>query len=280
MARTPTQIPAERTLWTCPDCGRGFANRNQPHACARHGLEPHFAGRPPEIRALYEALLERVRACGPEAPGVRLMRLPCASGPRSESFGPVRPGIPCDETPLMRTRFTRWLMVLALAAVLPRAAAAQGGSHTLAPGDTVRVAAPSLHPGVIEGELLLYRGDSLAVREARTGTAYRFPLETIQLLEKNEGVDRGRSVRHWALAGLFVGAAAGLVSGPLIATSEAGGGIVGPTVLTGLGGGVLGLGLGAAGGSLFARDRWQRFSTPILPPAAPGTQVGVTIPAP
>lgn len=180
----------------------------------------------------------------------------------------------------MRTPFARWLMVLALAAVLPRPADAQNGSHTLLPGDTVRVAAPSLHDGVIEGELLKYEGDSLAVRDARTGTAYRFPLATIQRLEKNEGVNRRRSVRHWALAGLFVGAAAGLVSGPLIATSEEGGGIVGPTVLTGLGGGVLGLGLGAAGGSLFARDHWQRFRTPILPPPAPAVQAGVTIPVP
>ena len=57
--------PTLRELWTCAECGRRFANRNQAHACGRHTLEAHFAGRPPEIRALYEALLERVRACGP-----------------------------------------------------------------------------------------------------------------------------------------------------------------------------------------------------------------------
>ena len=56
---------AKPELWTCPACGRGFANRNQSHACGRHALEAHFAGKPPEIRALYDALLERVRACGP-----------------------------------------------------------------------------------------------------------------------------------------------------------------------------------------------------------------------
>lgn len=56
---------AQRELWICPECGRGFANRSQPHACGRHELEPHFAGKPPEIRALYDALLQRVRACGP-----------------------------------------------------------------------------------------------------------------------------------------------------------------------------------------------------------------------
>jgi hypothetical protein len=57
---TPT-----RELWTCTECGRAFANRNQPHACGRHDLESHFAGKPPEIRALFDALLERVQACGP-----------------------------------------------------------------------------------------------------------------------------------------------------------------------------------------------------------------------
>lgn len=56
---------AQRELWICPECGRGFASRNQSHACGRHSLEPHFAGKPPEIRALYDALLQRVRACGP-----------------------------------------------------------------------------------------------------------------------------------------------------------------------------------------------------------------------
>ena len=179
----------------------------------------------------------------------------------------------------MRTPLARLLMALALAAVLPRGAEAQNGPHTLQPGDIVRVAAPALHDGLIEGELLMYQGDSLAVREASTGTSYRFPLATVQRLEKNEGKNRRRSVRQWALGGLFVGAAAGLVSGPLIATAEEGGGIVGPTIITGLAGGVLGLGLGAAGGSAFARDHWQRFQTPI-PTAAPAAQVGISIPVP
>ena len=55
----------QRELWTCAECGRRFANRNQPHACGRHDLEAHFRGKPPEIRALYDALLARVQACGP-----------------------------------------------------------------------------------------------------------------------------------------------------------------------------------------------------------------------
>lgn len=179
----------------------------------------------------------------------------------------------------MRMPFAARLMVLACALLLPGAARAQN-RHTLLPGDTVRIAAPSLHEGLIEGELLLYRGDSIAVREASTGNEYQFPLSTVRRLEKNQGPDRRRSVRKWAAAGLFLGAAAGLVAGPLIATADPGGSIMGPTLLSGLAGGVVGLGLGAAGGSVFARDHWQRFRTPIPPASAPTVQVGIRIPLP
>jgi Domain of unknown function (DUF5655) len=44
-------------LWACPECGRGFANTNQPHACARHDLASHFEGRSAEVRATYDAFV-------------------------------------------------------------------------------------------------------------------------------------------------------------------------------------------------------------------------------
>jgi hypothetical protein len=52
-------------LWTCPDCRRSFANRNQSHACGRNALEPHFEGKPPEIRALFDAFVARLEEIGP-----------------------------------------------------------------------------------------------------------------------------------------------------------------------------------------------------------------------
>jgi hypothetical protein len=53
-------------LWTCPACGRGFANRNQSHACAALGdLDRHFARSGPQVRATFDAVLARVRAVGP-----------------------------------------------------------------------------------------------------------------------------------------------------------------------------------------------------------------------
>jgi hypothetical protein len=52
-------------LWRCEQCGRTFANRNQTHACGRHRLEDHFEGRPPEVRALFDAFLAALEEIGP-----------------------------------------------------------------------------------------------------------------------------------------------------------------------------------------------------------------------
>jgi hypothetical protein len=52
-------------LWTCGQCGRAFANRNQSHACARWTLDPHFAGKPASVHAIYESFLAMLERCGP-----------------------------------------------------------------------------------------------------------------------------------------------------------------------------------------------------------------------
>lgn len=51
-------------LWTCPTCGRQFANRNQSHFCSDVTLESHFAGKPPETRVLFDAFLAAVQSHG------------------------------------------------------------------------------------------------------------------------------------------------------------------------------------------------------------------------
>jgi hypothetical protein len=48
--------PTGSPLWECPVCRRQFANANQSHACGIHDLDHHFQNRPPEIRALYNAI--------------------------------------------------------------------------------------------------------------------------------------------------------------------------------------------------------------------------------
>jgi len=52
-------------LWTCPRCGRGFANRNQPHACGRVDLADHLTGRPPAVVATFRRLVELAERNGP-----------------------------------------------------------------------------------------------------------------------------------------------------------------------------------------------------------------------
>lgn len=54
-----------RELWTCPNCGRGFANRNQFHFCSDIELDAHFAGREPHVIATFERLLAAAEKCGP-----------------------------------------------------------------------------------------------------------------------------------------------------------------------------------------------------------------------
>ncbi|HEU0299757.1 MAG TPA: hypothetical protein VFR37_09890 [Longimicrobium sp.] len=176
----------------------------------------------------------------------------------------------------------RALLLLALCAFLPAPAATQSNGHTLEPGDTVRVLAAAWGPRMIEGELLVYQADSLAVRETATGTRYAVELSGVRKLAKNEGFDRRRSVRRAASAGLFMGFALGVVSGPLISMRRHDDSFERTTLVTTLGGGTLGLGLGALGGAVFARDHWQRFRTPIHPShtSAPAVEVGVSIPAP
>ena len=53
-------------MWTCPECGRSFAIRNQSHACAALGdLDRHFARASPHVRATFDAVLAAVALIGP-----------------------------------------------------------------------------------------------------------------------------------------------------------------------------------------------------------------------
>ena len=63
--RVVANVNARPRLWRCPTCRRVFANRHQSHACGRHTLAHHFRGKPPAIRALFNAVVAAVRANGP-----------------------------------------------------------------------------------------------------------------------------------------------------------------------------------------------------------------------
>ena len=51
-----------RAMWTCPECGRAFANRNQSHFCSHLRFEDHFKGRAPNVVATFDRLLAAVVA--------------------------------------------------------------------------------------------------------------------------------------------------------------------------------------------------------------------------
>jgi Domain of unknown function (DUF5655) len=55
-----------RPLWTCPRCGRSFANRNQSHACAAAlDLDRHLQGKDPEVVAIFRRLVTLAEGNGP-----------------------------------------------------------------------------------------------------------------------------------------------------------------------------------------------------------------------
>ena len=54
-----------KPLWSCSECGRTFANRNQSHACGTHELEDHFIGKSEEVRRIYQAFLAMIEGFGP-----------------------------------------------------------------------------------------------------------------------------------------------------------------------------------------------------------------------
>ena len=158
------------------------------------------------------------------------------------------------------------LRILTAALLLAAAATGAAAQHrTLEPGDRVRVVAPTFHRGPLRGEVVRYVTDSLAVRESGGDSVYVLPLTQIRGLARNEGMQRGRSVRSGLRVGAFLGAAVGLIAGPFLAREEDT--FVRNTALSGAVGTLTGAGLGALGGSLFAGDQWQRFRMP--PPPAP-----------
>lgn len=161
--------------------------------------------------------------------------------------------MPISRNPLL-------LLVLALFAAAP--AAAQ--QRQIVPGDRVRVASTETGGERIVGEVTRYENDTLVVRQAGTEREFVMPTDHVRRLSRSEGRNRGRSVRSGARVGLFLGAAAGFVAGPLIASTQTDDdAFLILTPLATLGGAALGAGLGAAGGAAFGGEHWQEFRMPI-----------------
>ena len=51
-------------MWTCPSCGRSFIYNSQSHSCNLVSLEMHLQNRSPEIVALFDMFIARIRDFG------------------------------------------------------------------------------------------------------------------------------------------------------------------------------------------------------------------------
>lgn len=159
-------------------------------------------------------------------------------------------------------------------------AAAQPAARGIGPGDEVRVRAPSAGPEVIRGEVLLYQGDTLALRQAGTGREFAIHVDSIRGMALNLGFDRRRSTIRGARLGLFLGAAVGGVAGPFVAMEGTEEDFGTTSALVFAGGALAGTGLGALGGAVFARDYWQSYGMPIRRARVTlsADRVGISIP--
>ncbi len=54
-----------RPLGRCPKCGKYYVTRNVWHACRRHSLGEHFAGRDPKLRFLFDGVVGLLKRNGP-----------------------------------------------------------------------------------------------------------------------------------------------------------------------------------------------------------------------
>ena len=54
---------AQRSLWTCPNCGKQYVTRNMWHSCVVVPLESHFVSRPASSDEL-RWILRRKLYCG------------------------------------------------------------------------------------------------------------------------------------------------------------------------------------------------------------------------
>lgn len=111
----------------------------------------------------------------------------------------------------------------------------------LAPGERVRITAPSIGAEDLVCSIVALRPDALMVRARWYEAPSRIPTASVTRLD----VQRGRKSR--TLTGLGIGLIGGALLGGLIDGSSVGGAVAGGVVLGGLGAGV---------GALIKTDRW------------------------
>ena len=133
---------------------------------------------------------------------------------------------------------------------------------SVAPGDTVRVTAPSMDMDDSVGTVAALETDRLTVQVEERADALSVPLADVTKLKVRRG--QKSNAGKGALIGLGVGAAAGVITALLSCADSqcdwdnAGDDVTGYTaVVLGAGGALLGAGIGAIIWSSIKTDRWQ-----------------------
>ena len=149
-------------------------------------------------------------------------------------------------------------------------------SLRLRPGDPVRF------PGPLPGQATLVDGTVVSVLphafefsvRGASGQTYTRSYDTLTSIDVGYH-DAGKSARTGGLWGLFVGGVLGLVSGPFLAPHLSVD--TGPAMaLSAAGAGLIGIGIGAAAGALMAPTRWNRY---VFQPTTGGVRAACLPPA-
>lgn len=56
---------ADKPMWTCPACGHQFVTPRIYHSCGRFSTEALFGRCEPQVRRIFERLVDAAQACGP-----------------------------------------------------------------------------------------------------------------------------------------------------------------------------------------------------------------------
>ncbi len=167
------------------------------------------------------------------------------------------------------------LLIVCLLTVAGPAYGQVADSLRLRPGDLVRFVGPLPgQAGLVDGTVVsvLPHEFEFSVRGS-PGVTYTRSYETLTSIDVGYH-DPGQSARAGGAWGLFVGGVLGLVAGPFLAPHLSLD--TGPAMaLSAAGSGLVGAGVGLAAGAMMAPLRWQRY---VFEPAAEGARTACTTP--
>ena len=99
----PDPSPAQRAVWTCPECGARLVSRNLWHSCGQLTLDALFAGAAPGVLELAREYVAMLRSLGDVQVLPQKTRLVCVARVRFAGLTPRKRGF------LANFALHRWL---------------------------------------------------------------------------------------------------------------------------------------------------------------------------